>query len=138
MAIQGDIAEVQAGQLAEKDGASAGVREFGQTLAKDHTKAKAQAVAVAKELKIEPPTKPTAEAQAEHEKLAAMSGAAFDKAFVEAMIDGHKKTIDAFEKEAQARDGKASALAKEQLPVLKKHLGIAQSLQKKEKSASAQ
>ncbi len=29
MAIQGDIAEIKAGQLAEKDGASSGVRKFG-------------------------------------------------------------------------------------------------------------
>jgi putative membrane protein len=138
MAIQGDIAEIKAGQLAEKDGASAGVKKFGATLAKDHAKAKSEAVAVAKELKVVPPTEPTAEAQAEYKKLAAMSGKSFDHAFVQAMVEDHQKTIAAFKEEAAAKDGKASTMAKAQLPVLEKHLKIAESLQKEEKSASAQ
>ncbi len=137
-AIQGDIAEINAGQLAEQDGATAGVRKFGATLVKDHTKAASEAVAVAKGLKVTPPTEPTAEARDDYEKLAALSGKSFDRAFIQAMVEDHRQAIDAFKEEATAQDGKASTMAKSQLPVLEKHLRMAEALQKEETSASVQ
>ncbi len=129
-AIQGDIAEVKAGQVAERNGASDGVRTYGATLVADHTKAQEEATAVAKTLGVKPPTKATPEAQEEYKKLSGMSGAEFNHAFVDAMVMDHQKVIAVFQKEADMKGVKASAMAKAQLPVLEKHLTMAQSLQK--------
>lgn len=46
-AIEGNAFEVKAGELAQKQGASAGVREFGAMLAKDHAQAHDKSVKAA-------------------------------------------------------------------------------------------
>lgn len=46
-AIEGNLAEVQMGQLAQKQGTSDGVRSFGQMLEKDHSDANKKAIAAA-------------------------------------------------------------------------------------------
>ena len=58
-AIEGNLAEVQMGQLAQKNGNSDGVRSFGQMLEKDHTDAKQKATAAANSLGVTPPTEPS-------------------------------------------------------------------------------
>lgn len=130
-AIQGDISEVKLGQLAQENGGSNGVRDFGKTLVTDHTKAQAEAKKTASSAGVTPPEQPTSEAQQEYDKLKSTKGADFDREFVQYMVQDHKKDIADFRKEAQAKDGAASSLAKQQLPVLEKHLQIAESLQSK-------
>src|SRR5690349_12206595 len=80
-AIQGNIAEVKMGELAQKNGASDGVKSFGKMLVTDHGKAKAQTVSLAKSLHIDPPTEPSAEAKQDYDKLAKLKGDDFDKEF---------------------------------------------------------
>src|SRR3954451_7223739 len=46
-AIEGNLAEVQMGQLAQKQGMSEGVRSFGQMLERDHSDANSKATAAA-------------------------------------------------------------------------------------------
>jgi len=137
-AIQGDNSEIQLGQLAQQKGGSDGVRSFGQTLATDHSKAKDEAVSVAKEISVTPPTEMKSAAKKEYDKLQKMSGAAFDKEFIRHMVSDHKKDIKAFEAMAKKRGAKGASgdtqkvadLAQKTLPDLRKHLQIAQSLQK--------
>jgi len=127
-AIKGDNSEVTLGNLAATRGDSARVRSFGETLAKDHAKAKVDAVEVAKQLGVSPPDSLTEEAQKELKKLEGLSGAAFDKEFASYMTDDHKKDIAEFEEQASTSKGETSALAKKTLPTLEKHLKIAESL----------
>lgn len=133
-AMQGDASEIKLGQLAERNAGSAAVRNFGKTLVVDHSKAEQQVKATAGSLGYQPPEQPAGEAQQEYDKLQALSGSAFDREFVDYMVKDHQKDIAAFRKEAQAKDGPTSALAKKQLPVLEKHLKLAQSLQSKQGS----
>jgi putative membrane protein len=138
-AAKGDNAEIKLGKLAEQKGGSAGVRRFGATLVRDHTMAKRQVATVAKSmsLTLPAPSDIPPDAQQEYDKLSQMSGADFDRELVNHMVDDHQKDIADFTKEADAHDGKASQLAAKQLPVLKKHLRIAQSLQKKDSTAGS-
>ena len=128
-AIKGDNSEVAMGQLAQQMGASQGVKDFGKTLATDHAAAKDQAAVLAQQAGMTVPTEMKDEAKAGLEKLKGLSGDAFDKAFVQMMIEDHQKDIAKFEQEADG-DGQTAALAMETLPTLKKHLEIAQSLAK--------
>src|SRR3954470_15255962 len=57
-AIEGNLAEVQMGQLAQEKGAREGVRSFGQTLQQDHAAGAQKATAVATQLGVNPPTEP--------------------------------------------------------------------------------
>lgn len=47
------------------------------------------------------------------------------------MVSIHQKDVQAFEDEAKANGGPASALAEKQLPVLRKHLALAQDIEAK-------
>jgi putative membrane protein len=130
-AAKGDNAEIMMGKLAQQKAQSAGVKKFGQTLVADHTKAKNEVMTLATSMSVSMPSDVKPDAQQAYDKLAQTSGADFDHQFVGHMIEDHQKDIAAFTKQANAKDGKVSALAAKQLPTLKKHLALAQSLQGK-------
>jgi putative membrane protein len=126
-AIEGNLAEVQMGQLAQKNGSSEAVRSYGQMLQKDHSDANQKATAAAKSVGLTPPSEPNSKQKAMYDRMSKLSGANFDREFAKHMVDDHKKDIKAYEKEAKTSDA-AGAYAKEALPTLHKHLEAAQSL----------
>ena len=126
-AIQTNLAEISIGDLAQQNGGSDAVKSFGQMLVKDHTASNQKAEALAQAQGITPPTKPSPEAQKEHDALAKLSGSEFDKKFAAAMVKGHKEAIGKFDQEAKGTDDVAK-FAKETLPTLQEHLKTAQSL----------
>jgi putative membrane protein len=126
-AIEGNLAEVQMGQLAKKQASSDGVRSFGEMLEKDHSAANQKATAAATSLGMTPPTSPSKKQKADYDKISKLSAAQFDKMFVSHMVADHKKDIKDYEKAAKKNDGVGS-YATETLPALRKHLETAQSL----------
>lgn len=136
-AIQGDNSEIALGQLAQQKAGSQQVKDFGQTLVTDHTQAKEQAASVAKQLNVTPPDGMMQDAQDEQNKLSKMSGNDFDKEFATFMVMDHQKDIQQFQEEANANSGPASDLAKQQLPVLQKHLKMAKSLSASDDQSAA-
>jgi putative membrane protein len=128
--IQGDTAEVMMGKLAGQKGVSGGVKQFGETLVDDHSKAKNEKIAVAQKIGATIPTGPSKDAQAEYDKLSKLSGADFDREFITHMTMDHQKDIKEFEEEAKAGHNETSNLAMMQLPTLKKHLTLVEALGK--------
>jgi putative membrane protein len=128
-AIEGNFAEVQMGELAEKNGQNAEVKTFGQMLQQDHSAANQKALDAAKKLGVNAPSAPNAKQKADYEKMAKLQGPAFDKAFAQHMVMDHKKDIAEYKK-ASTKGDDAGQYAKDSLPVLEKHLQTAQSLQK--------
>jgi putative membrane protein len=133
-AIKGDLAEMKVGHLAETNGGSEAVRNFGKTLVTDHTKAGDQAKSVAKQANVDIPTQPSAEAQKNYEKLSKLKGKAFDREFATMMVADHDKDIRMYEQEAKAKSGPASDLAEKQLPTLRKHLQMAKSIEQEQQA----
>ena len=134
-AIEGNFAEVQMGELAQKNGQSPGVKSFGQMLQTDHSAANEKAMDAAKELGVKAPAAPSAAQKQAYDKMAKMSGAAFDKAFAQHMVVDHKKDIAEYQTEAKRTDA-AGKYAADALPTLQKHLETAQSLQSGSASAT--
>jgi len=128
-AIEGNFAEVQMGELAQKNGQSADVKSFGQMLQQDHGAANQKATDAAKKLGVNPPSGPNAKQKADYDKMAKTQGPAFDKEFAQHMVMDHKKDIAEYKKAAKKNDD-AGQYAKDSLPVLEKHLQTAASLQK--------
>jgi putative membrane protein len=135
-AAQGDAAEIKMGQLAEKNGGSAEMKQFGKTLVTDHTKAGDQVKATAKKVGVTVAGEPNSEQKKDYDKLSKLKGADFDKEFARMSVEDHQKDIAKFQKEANAKDGPVSDLAHQQLPVLQKHLQMAQSLQSKQQASA--
>jgi putative membrane protein len=129
-AIAGNLSEIKVGELAQRKGATEGVRHFGEVLEQDHSKANQQAIAAASSMGVTPPSEPTPKEQRIYQHLASLSGAKFDKAFVKAMVKDHKEDIAKYTREAKATNSPASNYAETVLPDLHKHLRIAESLQR--------
>lgn len=130
-AIEGNLAEISMGRLAQQNGESAGVKSFGQQLVTDHGAANQRATAAAGALGVPPPAEPSKKQMADHDKMAKLTGQKFDRAFAKHMVADHKKDIAEYQKAAKMKDGDAaSAYAQETLPTLQQHLQAAQALTK--------
>jgi putative membrane protein len=117
-AIQGNLAEVAMGQLAQKQGESNEVRSFGQQLVTDHTAGAQKATSVANQLGVTPPSEPSKKQVSDHHKMAKMSGAAFDRAFAQHMVADHRKEIAEHRKAAKMKNEAVASYATATLPTL--------------------
>ena len=126
-AAAGGMFEVEAGECAQKMGASDDVKMMGEHMAKDHTAANTELMGIAKAKGVEVPTKPM---KAEREELAMLkktNGAAFDREYSSMMVKDHNKDIAEFEKEGgMTKDADLKGFIDKTLPVLKTHLEMAQ------------
>lgn len=129
-AIQGDLAEVKMGQLAQQKGASQDVKQFGQTLQQDHSQNLQQAQQLAQQLGITPPSEPNAQQTKTYDRLSKLSGAKFDRQFAKDMVQDHKKDISKYQAEAK-KQGPTAQFAQQTLPTLQKHLQMAESIENK-------
>jgi len=128
-AIQGNLAEVQMGKLAQEKSQNSDVKAFGQQLVTDHNEANSKATAVAKDIGVDPPQEPSKKQKADYDKLSKLSGDAFDKQFAKHMVADHKKDIAEYKADSKKKDPTAS-YASDALPTLQKHLEMAQTLAK--------
>ena len=126
-AIEGNLAEIDVGKLAQQKGTTEAVKSFGEMLVKDHTDANEKAKQAALQLGVAPPTGSSIAEKAEYLKLKVLSGATFDRTFAKDMVKDHKADIKDFQAEAQKSDA-AGTFAKDTLPTLQKHLQTAQQL----------
>ncbi len=128
-AIQGNLAEIAAGGLAQQKAASDAVKQYGQLLQSDHTTANQKAMEAAKTLSVEAPTEPDGAQKSEYQTLSGEQGAKFDRDFVAMMVKDHNQAIALYQQEASASDA-AGQYAKESLPTLQQHLAKAEQLTK--------
>jgi putative membrane protein len=126
-AVQGNLAKVSLGRLAQQRSRNDSVREFGKMLADDHTAANRRAREVARQIGLRPPTKASMTQRLAFGFYAVLRGATFDRQFVRHMIDDHKKDIQAYEEQARG-GGPVAEFAKDTLPTLRKHLSAVEDL----------
>ncbi|WP_432928386.1 DUF4142 domain-containing protein [Microbispora sp. CA-135349] len=129
-AHQDNLAEIQGGQTAERQAAKQSVKDAGRKWVEDHTSLDNQVKRVAEKLKVELPGQPSEEQQAELRRLSAKSGAAFDRAWVDAQIRDHRKTLLALDEEVSSGSSQeVKNLAQAAKPVVKEHLDLVESIQ---------
>jgi putative membrane protein len=122
-AAVGGMAEVALGKMAGAKGADSKVKDFGNMMVMDHGKANAELTSIAKAKNIMLPAGLDAEHQAKSDSLSKLSGKDFDRAYVNAMIDGHKKTLALMQSEASnGKDTELKAFAAKTAPVVQMHL----------------
>lgn len=120
---QANLAEVQAGELAERKSDSAAVRSVGAMLVTDHTRSDGDVTRTASRLGVDLPATAAPHDAAAAARLEDESGARFDNDFLATMITGHQKAIALTRTEiARGSSPAVTDLARETLPVLAKHL----------------
>ena len=127
-AAQGGMAEVQLGHLAVQHASNDKVKQFGQRMVDDHSKANEELKQVASKKGVTLPTSVDAKDQATIDRLSKLNGADFDRAYMNDMVKDHRKDVGEFKKEASSgSDPDVKAFASKTLPTLEEHLKMAQS-----------
>lgn len=128
------MTEIQLGQLAQQKGVSKDVKDFGAMMEKDHTAAGDKLKALAQSKNITLPSALSSDSQKDVDDLQKKSGKDFDKAYINLMVDDHKKVISAFEDESKkGSDADIRAFADSTLHTLRHHLQEAEKCKKMEK-----
>jgi len=125
----GGMEEVTLGRLATEHAASAEVKQFGQRMVDDHTKAGDELMHVATQKGLTLPTALDAKHQSDVDKLSKLSGAEFDRAYMSMMVKDHKKDVKEFQTEAnKGQDADVKGFASTTLPTLQDHLRMAEDI----------
>jgi putative membrane protein len=128
-AAMGGMMEVELGRAATTRAASDEVKQFGQRMVDDHTKANNDLTQVATQKGITLPTAPDPKHQAEMTKLLSLSGADFDRAYMKMMVKDHQKDVKEFQAEAnKGHDADVKGFAAAKLPTLQEHLRMAEDI----------
>jgi putative membrane protein len=131
-ATTGGMMEVELGSMAQQKAKSQQVKDFGKMMVDDHTMANNNLKDLASKKNIDVPASVTDNQRKDIDKLSKKSGADFDKAYVNMMVDDHKKTIDAFKKASgDVGDNDIKNFITNTLPTLQKHLDSIQSIKSK-------
>lgn len=134
-AAQGGMAEVKLGSLAKDHAKSQSVKDFGQRMVDDHTKANEELKSLAAKKNVTLPTDVDAKDQAIYDRLAKLNGAAFDKAYMRDMVTDHRKDVSEFRHEAASgKDPDVKAWAGKTVTTLEDHLKAAQECEQKVRS----
>jgi putative membrane protein len=121
-ASQANLAEIQAGKLAESKG-NAKIKSLGTQMVEDHTKAENELTELAKKQSLNIAMSPDAEHKQALADLAKLSGKSFDSAYMASQLMDHKVAVALFSQEAASgTDSSAKAYATKYLPKLKMHL----------------
>jgi len=126
-AATGGLAEVELGRLAEQKAESQSVKDFGKRMVTDHTKANDELKSQMKNWGMSAPTSLDSKHQSAKDKLSKLSGAEFDREYMNTMMKDHQKDVSDFQKEStSASNSELKAFASKTLPTLQEHLQLAQ------------
>jgi putative membrane protein len=125
-AAEGGMAEVEMAQLANDHASNADVKDFAQRMITDHTKANDELKELATKKGWTLPASTDAATKAKEKKLSALNGAAFDRAYMSAMVTGHEKVAAMFQQYAKTgKDAELRAFAQNTLPTIEAHEKLA-------------
>jgi putative membrane protein len=114
--------EVMLGEMAQRNAASQQVKDFGNRMITDHSKANAELKTLAAARNVMLPVTVEGPHREHVNFLGQQSGAKFDKEYMDMMVKDHEKDINLFENMANnSKDAAVKAFAAKTLPTLKAH-----------------
>ncbi|HEV7586575.1 MAG TPA: DUF4142 domain-containing protein [Longimicrobium sp.] len=125
------------GAIAQQKGTNADVKKFGETMVADHGGVNKQAVALAGRLNLTPEESPTSRqltqgGEQARTQMNGLSGAAFDRAYIDHEVEYHQTVLDALDQTLipNAQNAELKALLQQTRPAVAAHLEMAKNLQK--------
>jgi putative membrane protein len=117
------LAEVNDAQIARKNASRQDVKQFAERMVLDHTKANDQLKSIASSEGITLPTSETASDQKKTDALQKLTGAKFDRQYIDGQRGAHKQAVALFSDEGKnGRDSQLKSFASQTLPTLQDHL----------------
>lgn len=125
-----DMLEIKLGEVAQTNANLPAVKSFGAYMVKSHTAIGRSLSKVAAAENIALPTALDKKHQAILNKLSALKGTAFDKAYIPAMVEGHTKVLAMFQSFDQCcKDPEFKKFADKTTPIIAAHLKNAKKVQ---------
>jgi len=132
-ALQGGMAEVELGKLALQKSSNDDVKQFAQRMVDDHTKLSDLLKPIADQMQIKVPDSPSRKDKKAMTKLQALSGDAFDKAYMKDQVKDHEKDQKEFKQEASsATDPQLKQVATQGEQIITEHLQMAKQIAHKD------
>ena len=101
-ALEGNIGEIEMGKLALQKSNDDQVKQFAQRMVDDHGKMQEQLKPAAEQMGVKVPDGPSKSQMKSMDKMKALSGDAFDQAYIKDMVKDHKGDDSDFKMEAQS------------------------------------
>jgi putative membrane protein len=101
-ALEGNIGEIEMGKLALQKSNDDQVKQFAQRMVDDHGKMQDQLKPAAEQMGVKVPDGPSKGQMKSMDKMKALSGDAFDQAYIKDMVKDHKGDDSDFKMEAQS------------------------------------
>lgn len=131
-ALQGDMTEIQLGQLALQKSSNDDVKQFAQKMVDDHTKLGDEMKQVAQQMNVKVPDSLSGKDKSNIAKMQALSGGAFDQAYIKDMVKDHEKDQKEFKTEAQSTTNPAlKQVTTQGVQVIGEHLQMIQQIAQK-------
>ena len=116
-------AEVELAKIGTEKATDPDVKTFADRLVQDHTKANDQLAQTMQAKSMEAPAEGSADAKAESDRIATLSGSEFDREFMMHWVSSHEKGIELYSSEAETgQDPELKQFAADTLPTLREHL----------------
>jgi putative membrane protein len=126
-AATANMTEIELGRLAVQKSSNDKLKEFGQRMINDHTKANDNLKSIATKDSINLPADLDAKHRALVNRFSNMSGTEFDRMYASTMVSDHESAVALFGKEADhGSNPDLKAFASDTLPTLREHLRLAQ------------
>lgn len=133
-AAESSMAEIQLASLALTRTQNPEVRAFAQQMIADHTKASDELKPIAAKKSATMPLELNSAHKSLAGKLTKMSGAEFDREYVNAMVEDHERDVQLFQAQAGVgTDQEVKEFAAKTLPTLQSHLQMVREMQNKMK-----
>jgi putative membrane protein len=131
-AVQAHLAEIDMARAATTHSKNKEVKSFAKTILKEHTTGLQELQKLMSSKGVPPPRATTSAMKQDIERMSALSGAEFDREFVNMMVSDHQKTLELFRGVSfTAHDTDIQDYVDSMIPKLDKHLRRAQELQSK-------
>jgi putative membrane protein len=129
-AARGGMEEVELGQIATQKGLNDNVRNFGQRMVTEHSRANDELKQIVGQKGAVLPATLSHGERSTLQDLQGVSGADFDKTYARDMVKDHKKDVKEFDSATKdLSDPDLRAWAQKTLPVLQEHLRMAQDME---------
>jgi putative membrane protein len=129
-AATSDMFEIEASRLAQQK-AQGPVKDFAGQMISDHTKTTSDLTNQVKSMNIALPTTLDGSLQTKLDKLRTLSGADFERQYMDGQVSAHKDAVSLFERYGKGGDSAdLRSWAVTTLPTLQHHLEMAQNIDK--------
>ncbi|MHA6249454.1 DUF4142 domain-containing protein [Pontibacter sp. CAU 1760] len=137
-AASGGMMEVELGNLAQQKAQRKEVKDFGQMMVTDHTKANSKLKELAQQKNIVLPDSMSQKHMEHVKNLREKSGAEFDKAYMDLMVSDHEEDVELFQDAAEnLEDADVKSFAATTVATLQQHLERAKQINEMVKNSSA-